>query len=166
MSCQHIQEKLPEYLDKMLQPDENKRVEAHLTSCAQCRQEAALLQKSWAMLNEAPEIDPSPAYISNFYTKLTQKAPAPAFAQWFLRPVMLRIIPAFAAICLVIFVSYTAILKTSKPSDVQALAFYDNDEIEAIENFELAENYDFIEDFELIENFEFLDESIGTREAS
>jgi hypothetical protein len=52
----HIEELLPEYVDGVLAPAERARVEAHLSSCSDCREEAGVAERARATLNALPEI--------------------------------------------------------------------------------------------------------------
>ena len=69
MDCSTIQQKLAEYADKSLLPDEIKRIEKHLPSCERCRSYASELSKTIEALKGLDDI-PSPPWLTQ---KIMQK---------------------------------------------------------------------------------------------
>lgn len=63
MECNKIQEKLSEYIDGILTPDEKVFVEEHLKSCQRCRESLADLRKTIEHVKNLEEIEP-PAWLT------------------------------------------------------------------------------------------------------
>lgn len=57
MSEQHVDyTTLNEYLDQILPPEEQMRIESHLRACATCRQQLAELESLFSTLDQTPEL--------------------------------------------------------------------------------------------------------------
>jgi hypothetical protein len=70
----HIEELLPEYVDGVLAPAEQARVEAHLSTCSHCREEAGVAARARATLNALPEI-PVPLGMAERILRRTRSRP-------------------------------------------------------------------------------------------
>ena len=111
-------------------------------------------QKLWECLQKWQDIEPSPTYQSAFWTRLTSGKP------WYQRSleniskVLLKPAPAFAALAL-IFIFGFFMTKGLDPS--AKIARLSQEEIQMIENLELAENYVIIKDIEFWENLEVIE---------
>ena len=71
MDCSKAKKLIPQFLDYTLPERITGRLQEHLRTCPQCRQELKLYDKSWELLKDVPQIDPAPGYISRFWTKLS-----------------------------------------------------------------------------------------------
>jgi hypothetical protein len=60
MDCKHINELLVEYLYQELDPSQVESFEAHLQSCPRCAQELASYERTRAIVQEMPEVEPPP----------------------------------------------------------------------------------------------------------
>ncbi len=162
MNCQIISQKMHDYMDGLLQPIDRKQVESHLASCPSCQTQLNLIKKTWEMLRHYPAIEPSDAYVSNFYTRLTQQ-PAKAkewSLEWLLPPQFSKVALASAVGLCLIFVSYFSWVSINSKTWtlVQTMAAFDQDELDVIENFDLVENYDVLYDLDLLENLDMVEE--------
>ncbi|WP_066634493.1 anti-sigma factor family protein [Desulfolucanica intricata] len=72
MECQSIIELLSPYLDGELEPSEAKFVGKHLEHCPRCRKEMLALQEISFVLQELPEITPSPDFHEGLQAKLAK----------------------------------------------------------------------------------------------
>ena len=62
MNCTKIDAKWIVYFDGKANPSERREVEAHLASCSSCRQRAEEYRAMWDLLDEMPQILPSPSF--------------------------------------------------------------------------------------------------------
>src|SRR5512134_1149108 len=60
MDCNTIQQKIADYIEGTLPPDEKKQVEEHLAVCEQCRLYAADIRRTMGSLNSLEEVPPPP----------------------------------------------------------------------------------------------------------
>ena len=70
MNCKKIQEKFPDFLVGDLDQKSKERVQAHIASCASCREELESLSAIWTKLGVLPEERPSNGLRTRFYTML------------------------------------------------------------------------------------------------
>lgn len=66
MNCEQACEFLPEYWDSVLDEVPRRELEAHLATCASCRNEAARLKTFWLRLGAIPDEAPSTASRGRF----------------------------------------------------------------------------------------------------
>lgn len=81
-----VMESLEEYLSGTLKPAALRDIEAHLNSCAVCREEVAGMQDISVLLQEmAPQqaIEPAPGFYSRVMRQVGGRKAAPAFASLF-----------------------------------------------------------------------------------
>ncbi len=160
MECSEIKRLLPLFVDDALEPEQRTDIQVHLSSCPECQKEFQAYRRSWEILDEAPELEPDPAYMSRFWTNLGLRTPWYHTAGEFLRNKVMapRIAPVWMTACLLLVLSVfiarqywqiqeTEMLLTSLPLE----------EVELIDNIEIAENYEIIEDLEVLENLEVLE---------
>ena len=81
MKCDELAKYTIGYLDGTLRSEARTAVEAHLETCAGCRDEIAALRTTWAALGSLPEEEPSGALRQRFYAVLESEAAAPG-TQW------------------------------------------------------------------------------------
>lgn len=70
MTCEKIREKFADYLVGGLDEKSLDDVQAHLASCAACREELETLSAIWTKLGVLPQEQPSPALRQRFYVML------------------------------------------------------------------------------------------------
>ncbi len=163
MKCQDIKKLIPEYLEKDLQPKQNQMVAQHLMDCQVCQHELETVKKAWAVLTQLPSLEPSPNYISRFWTELSLRQ-QPWHEKVFEYLPQRRFAPALATACLVVIMGLFAVKNYLYISESEkALSDLSQDDLEMVEFVDLAENYDiieeieFLEDLEIIENLDTLD---------
>lgn len=73
MECRHVQHLLHETLERMLDTNEQERLDTHLAQCASCRMDARLLYAVIQAVEEAPILQPS----EDFTLKVMDRLPTP-----------------------------------------------------------------------------------------
>ncbi len=69
-----------EAVDRTLAPDERRLVDTHLTGCARCRAEMAVLDALIETVETTPPAEPSDAFVANVMARLPAPEPSPRFA--------------------------------------------------------------------------------------
>jgi predicted anti-sigma-YlaC factor YlaD len=164
MNCQKIKQLVPDYLDGRLEHHEGLRVEAHLQTCPNCRQEVRLMEKSWQMLGEVADIEPDPHYLTRFWARVDdqkkwyEKVLQPIREMFFQR----RWVPALAAACVILVVAGVSIrnhlLVPEADTIVGSLSEVD---LDMVENIDIIENFDLIQDIEFYSDLEIIEELNG-----
>src|SRR6266851_8212651 len=62
MNCERIEKQLIAYMDGRASSTERREVEAHLADCGACRTRAEEFRLLWGVLDEAPQLEVSPAF--------------------------------------------------------------------------------------------------------
>jgi hypothetical protein len=90
MSCKKIEEKFPDFLTGDLDQKSKEKIQAHLASCASCREELESLSSIWTKLGVLSEERPSSGLRARFYTmlesykqELERKKPAVHFKKFY-----------------------------------------------------------------------------------
>lgn len=161
MDCQQIKERIPEWMDQVLTPQEAASVGQHLARCSECRAEFKAYAKAWNVLKIWPDADPDPGYVERFWERVSLQRPwYERFAQA-ISPALVdkRFSPALAMAFIVMLVMsvtlyniFSAVKIESVISSltVEEIEFVEN--IELVENFDVIENIDFFEDLDAIES--------------
>ena len=111
-------------------------------------------QKLWESLQKWHDIEPSPTYQSAFWTRLTSQKP---WYQTYLEnisKVLSKSAPAFAALVLILIFGF--FMTKGLDTSIQ-IARLSEEEVQMIENLELAENYAIIQDIDFWENLEVIE---------
>ena len=168
MNCAQVKKLIPVYLDGELEGDEIRLVKEHLAACPACQQEMRAFEKSWEMLDTWEDIEPTPGYVSRFWSTVSQQRPWQEKLSRFVRERLLnrRLTPALATACVVVLVGLFALRIYWQVQESQNLLVdLSEEELEMVENMELVENFDilenmeFLEDLEIIENLDALESS-------
>ncbi len=139
MTCKEFESGILSYTDGRAGDAELRTLESHLAACAACRARVAEFRSVWSALDEAPALDPSPA----FDARLRQRMAAEPRRTWFgwLVPSP-RLMMATAALAL-LFVWVTMRPVTQPRPDEQSVAAIDVDQ-------QVLEDYDVLADFEAL----------------
>jgi len=163
MDCRKIKELIPLFLDQELTFSDQKQVEAHVSSCAGCQEELRAYRQSWELLKDLPEIEPAPAYVSRFWTKVSSKRSAlevfvEGINNWLFNK---RLVPAAVTACTMIIVGSIAFqyVQTQEIQHVQKeYASLNDEQREIVDDLVLLENLELLEDMEMLEDMDFIDE--------
>ncbi|MBU3912228.1 MAG: zf-HC2 domain-containing protein [Candidatus Omnitrophica bacterium] len=155
MNCKDIKQMFFVYIDGELEAEKERIVVDHIASCEKCRVQLYEYKRSWEMLGTLEPIEPTPGYISRFWTALSYRLPwyekiLEGIRNLFLpRRVVYRV--ALALIVLIaVYVSvdkYTNVLRTRT-----LLVNMSEEEWEVVENYDLIANLDLLESLKGIEN--------------
>ncbi len=152
---------IPLYIENELDPNDSQLVMEYLEKDAELKAYAEELRRAWEMLDGIDTINPSPAYVSDFWTRLTdEKAVLAKSGVVPIRFHWRKWVPVLSAFCLVLLVTaaiqvYHFRINTLQPVEMVSFSV---DELEFLENYELAENLDIIEDIDFLEDMEFLEQ--------
>ncbi|OGX37716.1 MAG: hypothetical protein A3G91_01930 [Omnitrophica WOR_2 bacterium RIFCSPLOWO2_12_FULL_50_9] len=172
MRCVEIKKLIPVYLDGESDPQETMAVKEHLASCAACQKELHALERSWKMLGEWQNIEPSPGYVSRFWTRVSLQRPwrervARGIQESLEGLRRKRLAPVFAAVCVLVFTGIFSLRNYWQMREAQDLAanlnqeelemVFDHPSLGAAEDIELAENFDIIQDIDFFEDLEVIE---------
>lgn len=77
MNCKDVQSNISLFLEEGLPANEEESFRAHLETCPQCREEVEAYKKTWQLLGEWEEVEPSPSFTADFW-KAVEKDPEAA----------------------------------------------------------------------------------------
>jgi len=99
MNCQQVQDWMCERLDGVLEAGRCQQFEQHLQNCQDCRQQWADYQASWSLLEELPQLEPSPLFRARVWERIRLE-PQPRSPWW--APLRRWLAPAALASALVL----------------------------------------------------------------
>ena len=150
MNCGHTEKKLVAYLDGKLTISERREFDAHLATCAACREKAVGFRSLWEMLEELPAVMPSPAFDGRVRARVQQEPGRAGFWNWIVPSPRM----AFAATALLIASVW---LSSFQPGRIPvtyppAGAVVQNTEAEfgMIKDLPVLENYDVLTSFDAL----------------
>jgi len=115
MDCSTIQQKIADYIEGTLPPDEKKQVEEHLTACEECRLYAADLKRTIESLRGLEEVLPPPWLTQKVMQRIRAEAqPKKGFFQKLFFPLHIKL-PLEAAATLLIAGAAVLIMKSMGP---------------------------------------------------
>lgn len=155
------------FLDAELSGALTSQIKAHLDRCAVCSKELAILKKSWALLDNLEDIEPSPDFSNRFYKRLAEKESRREVRVFGFPKPALNWAPALVtAVILLFFINIYLNVRTYSVKKAQFVvsgggSSETNEEKEIIENLELLEYLEMFEDLDILEAQEGL-ESTGS----
>ena len=152
MDCGHTEKKLVAYLDGKLPIAERRQFEAHLATCAVCREMAEGFRSVWEVLDELPALTPSPAFDSRVRARVAQEPRRAGFWSWIVPSPRM----AFAATALLIASIWLSSFQPSRPpvARTPAAAAVQNTEAE----FGMIKDLPVLEDYDVLTSFDALSE--------
>lgn len=91
MPMDHVKYHLPDYVNKRLDDDLRKGVEAHLQECSACRFEYEQLQKTFALIRGTNPIHPAPTYFQSLLPKIRQRMEQRSLPLFMAHPLVVRV---------------------------------------------------------------------------
>jgi putative zinc finger protein len=145
MNCTRIETKLMAYLDGRSNARERREVEAHLKTCALCRERAEEFRSVSSLLEELPQIEPSAAFDVRVRARVAAEPQSRGWLAW-LTPSP-RV--AFAAMLLLALTVWMSSLPTSKDDYP-----YHNLQTGSDADFRMIKDLPVLQDYDVIANFE------------
>lgn len=101
MNCEETQPLLSAYLDGQVDETQRRTVEAHLSTCAHCRADAAALRQTIASIGSLSSVEPPPGFSQRVMAQVREEARRPSLWRSLFFPLWAKI-PVHAAAALVI----------------------------------------------------------------
>jgi anti-sigma factor RsiW len=154
--CAAIESKLIVYLDGRAAPAERHAVEEHLSGCASCRTRAEEFRALSSVLDEFPEISPSPAFDASLRARIAAEPAPRSFWNWLPSPRL-----AFAVTALVVM----SVWMSSGPRvitspSVVSEAIHES-KVTAESDFGMIRDLPVLENYDVVSKFDALSELSG-----
>jgi len=143
MSCNRIESKILGYVDGRLKASEAREVETHLETCAACRLRVSEFRAVSSLLDELPQIEPSPAFDARVRARVAAEPAKQSWWAW-LAPSP-RV--AFAASMLLLATVWIGSRQTPDAAVPVAVA---DQEMRLESDMPVLENYDVLSNFEAL----------------
>jgi anti-sigma factor RsiW len=152
MNCAYTEKNLVAYLEGKLHSAERRQFEAHLAACAACRERADGFRSVWNVLEELPEVMPSPAFDARVRARVQQEPRRSGFWGWIVPSPRM----AFAATALLIASIWLFSFQPARmlPVHPPAGAANQNAEVE----FGMIKDLPVLEDYDVLTSFDALSE--------
>ena len=161
MKCKELESHAIAYLDGKLPPSERSVVEQHLALCAACRERVQGVSSVMGLLDEWPDVRPSPFFQTRLAARLQEEPVAAGWWQslWLDRPSRPAAGPVFAvALAVVMIVGVVLLQYSPSPLDSQeldgsgvTLASTAPDELPLYQDLPLLEDYEVLRNFEVLQ---------------
>ncbi len=156
MSCDHILNELPAYLEGFLEPSKAVEVAEHLSACPSCRQEARRQEAVWELLDADGPVE-APADLARRVLEKERRDDSPEPTPVVSFPFWRRwVAPAFAAAAAVLIVLGTWYFQHSKQEE-PLLAGISEEERQVVAHMDFLEEYDLLSNLDMLENLELLE---------
>ena len=154
MKCQDVKNNLAAFLDHELASQLTQEIEGHLRSCPGCQQERQEMAQAWALLDSAPLIEPSPDYISRFWTTVsTQETAYQRFIRDFKAFVGGRhLIPVTTVLSLMLIIGSTGII--GQINMQYQFSQIKPDDMEMLQHLDIAQHFQTIQDYQVIKDLD------------
>jgi anti-sigma factor RsiW len=146
MSCAKMEKLILPYVDGRLKESERAEVEKHLAGCAACRLRANAFRAVGSLLEELPQIEPSPAFDVRVHARVAAEPTGRSWLRWLVPSPRV----AFAASLLLlatIWVGWRQQRNAMNPDNLSPDAQY-----------QLIQDLPVLEDYDVLSNFEPLSE--------
>lgn len=157
MKCKKVKRLLAMFLDNQLSPDLTSRVKTHLDTCAVCAKEYGLLKETWDLLGEYKSVVPSPNFKATFWQRLSREEEVserePLFVFPRLKPYL---VPALATLAIILVMSITLVNFLLAPSIQRLALLVGEQDIQMLQELDLAEDFEIIQDINILEDFEII----------
>jgi anti-sigma factor RsiW len=150
MNCAYTEKNLVAYLDGKLHSAERRQFEAHLASCATCRERADGFRSVWNVLDELPAIAPSPAFDASVRARVEQDARRAGFWGWIVPSPRM----AFAATALLIASIWLSSFQPARMPAVHPSSGAASQNAEA--EFGMIKDLPVLEDYDVLTSFDAL----------
>jgi anti-sigma factor RsiW len=138
MSCSRIENKILPYVDGRLKASEVREVETHIAACAVCRLRVNEFHSVAGLLDELPQIEPSPAFDARVRARVAALPARRSWWAWFAPSPRV----AFAASMLLLATVWISTRNPGTPTMNEAAQY------EMIKDLPVLEDYDVLANFE------------------
>ena len=121
MECDTIKERLSEYMDGLLDPEMEARIEAHVLGCETCKEELSSLEAVVSELRSLESVEAPSDFLEKLHARMESRFTFRKLAQFLFVPARTKI-PLQAATAAAIVVIIFAGLYTSQPKKQVAMA--------------------------------------------
>ena len=160
MRCDQVKKIILQYLNRELGIKDRQSVKEHLSGCSVCQKELQDFQKSWDLLLSWKDEESAPGYISRLWTRIAVEKPAAERILSHLKEALWKpkFTPVWVTACFVfIFFIFTFSHYFYLQKTEMAFNKMDSEEIELVDNIELAEHFEVIENIEILEDFDVIE---------
>ncbi|MCI0532469.1 MAG: zf-HC2 domain-containing protein [candidate division Zixibacteria bacterium] len=119
--CQRIQSQLPDHINKKLNSQETNQITAHLADCPACREEYRLLEQTYSVLRNEPEINPPDLVPADFARRIREHIELKKSRPFVWQPRLITV-PAVLALVFILAVSFFKIDLKNRASQVSPAA--------------------------------------------
>ena len=161
--CQGIRERLVDFIEGELPPQEYCRIEAHLGRCPHCSREMSELRGVLERARSLPAPTVPADLLDGFGAAVRRRiatersprlSPWRKVGSWLAGCVSLRPIPALSAAAVLGFLLAIGLMHTPRPPQLSPAS-----EVPAVgESLSLAQNLDLLEQFDLLEDLDLLEQ--------
>jgi predicted anti-sigma-YlaC factor YlaD len=144
MNCEKMSNSLISYLDGRARAEERTEVEAHLKSCASCRERAEEFRRLWEVMAEVPAIEPSFAFDARVRQHIAA-AKRPRLWTWLVPSPRLA-----AAVVALVGLSVFVSVQPNKPISVGNSTANSEEQFRMIKDLGVLENYDVLSNFDAL----------------
>ncbi len=156
MKCREFKKWVGDHVDGELADPLKGEFDAHMAECSSCRKSYEAIARAWHHLGEMPVIEPSPAFVSRFWTRVASQDARKENFVWGFKKMFVRqrLVPAALTLSAALIIGSMSVLKNySSTIEVSLLGSSD---AEFIENIELAEYLDIISDMDWLQDMEII----------
>jgi len=147
MNCETIEKRLIAYLDGRASAAERREVEAHLAACGACRTRAEEFRLLWGVLDEAPQLEVSPAFDARLRARIAAEPPRQSLWAWLVPSPRLALAVSLLLVLSVWISSLPPVPGTASPELAKSEA-----------EFKMIKDLPVLEDYDVLANFEALSE--------
>ncbi len=150
--CASIESQLVACLDGRAKPAERHAVEQHLAGCAECRQRADEFRATWSVLEDLPEISPSPSFDAAVRARIAAEPERRSF--WRLLPSPRLAFAVTALVALSVWLSSSPRTKIIPATASQLSSYSEQKSVDSdfgmIKDLPVLENYDVVSKFDAL----------------
>lgn len=160
MDREQFERLLPDYLENNLAPQQEAEVRAFLQT-PEGRRLFSAYEESWALLDQWPDEEPEPGYVSRFWSRfIDERALQPEIGAVLSRFFERRLV--IASVMCVIFLVAAVTLKTTVDLRQSGRIVLTDEQVEFFEDMELAEHLDLLNEIDLLEEMDIIEQWDGS----
>lgn len=148
MKCERLEKNLIAYVDGKASPAGRRQVQAHLSECGACRERAEQFRLLSSVLDELPDVPPSPAFDAALRERIAREPRRGGF--W------VRLVPSPRMTIAVVALVVLSVWLTSRPPTARQTEALLPQNSEA--EFKMIKNLPVLEDYDVLANFDALTE--------